>query len=260
MSTFNTTPSSEIAKKHAARYEAEKQSNVPGYIVILPSKGRCYPKSSPLRSGKIEMYYMTAYHEDILSNKTFIESGVVLEKLLDSTIKTPVSVNELIKADREWLIVETRINNYSSKYEVGITTPDKQQITKKLDLSKIKVGPELEEGDENGEYEYKIEDLDTVITYKYPTISSISKDSEGKVVTSWLNSIICSVNGERDANTIEEFIKYKFLRKYSSKFRKHVLDTTPEIDYTIDVKYKTESGQEDTFTAGFQFGPDFLWD
>lgn len=42
--------------------------NIPTEVVELPSKGLIYPKSSPLASGKIEMKYMTAREEDILTN------------------------------------------------------------------------------------------------------------------------------------------------------------------------------------------------
>ena len=41
---------------------------IPTEQVTLPSKGLLYPKESPLSKGEIEMRYMTAAHEDILTN------------------------------------------------------------------------------------------------------------------------------------------------------------------------------------------------
>ncbi len=41
---------------------------VPTETVTLPSKGLLYPKESPLSKGEIEMKYMTAKEEDILTN------------------------------------------------------------------------------------------------------------------------------------------------------------------------------------------------
>ena len=55
---------------------------MPTEIVELPSKGLLYPESNPLSSGKIEMKYMTAKEEDILTNQTYIKDGTVLDKLL----------------------------------------------------------------------------------------------------------------------------------------------------------------------------------
>ena len=43
--------------------------NFPTEMVDLPSKGLLYPEDSPLRSGQIEMKYMTAKEEDILKNE-----------------------------------------------------------------------------------------------------------------------------------------------------------------------------------------------
>ena len=38
--------------------------------IELPSKGKLYPKDNPLSSGKVEMKYMTAKEEDILTNQS----------------------------------------------------------------------------------------------------------------------------------------------------------------------------------------------
>ena len=54
--------------------------------IELPSKGLVYSKDNPLSSGKVEMKYMTAREEDILSNQSYIQKGTVLDKLLDSLI------------------------------------------------------------------------------------------------------------------------------------------------------------------------------
>ena len=50
--------------------------------VTLPSKGLLYPKSSPLSKGVVEMKYMTAREEDILTNQALINKGTVIDKLL----------------------------------------------------------------------------------------------------------------------------------------------------------------------------------
>ena len=63
----------------------EQKPQFPSEIVTLPSKGLLYPQDSPLRKGTIEMKYMTAREEDILTNQNYIESGIVIDKL-DSCI------------------------------------------------------------------------------------------------------------------------------------------------------------------------------
>ena len=63
---------------------------MPTEIVELPSKGLLYPESNPLSSGKIEMKYMTAKEEDILTNQAYIKDGTVLDKLLKSLIVSTI--------------------------------------------------------------------------------------------------------------------------------------------------------------------------
>ena len=58
----------------------------PTEIVDLPSKGLLYPKGHPLAKGTIEMKYMTAKEEDILTNQSFIKQGIVLDKLFKAVL------------------------------------------------------------------------------------------------------------------------------------------------------------------------------
>ena len=64
--------------------EEQKQSKFPSELVDLPSEGKVYPKDSPLSSGKIELKYMTAREEDILTSQNLIKKGLVINKLLDA--------------------------------------------------------------------------------------------------------------------------------------------------------------------------------
>ena len=62
------------------------ENKFPTEVVSLPSKGLLYPKESPLSSGEIEIKYMTAREEDILTSANLIKKGVVIDKLLESLI------------------------------------------------------------------------------------------------------------------------------------------------------------------------------
>ena len=64
------------------QYENTQKIKIPSVIVKLASGGKIYPKTHPLHSGQIEMRYMTAYDEDILTNTSYITEGVVFDKLL----------------------------------------------------------------------------------------------------------------------------------------------------------------------------------
>ena len=78
----------------------------PTEVIDLPSKGLLYPESNPLSSGKLEMKYMTAKEEDILSNQSYIQKGTVLDKLLESLITTKeINANDLVTGDKNALLI-----------------------------------------------------------------------------------------------------------------------------------------------------------
>ena len=85
---------------------------------------------------------MTAYDEDILTNASYIQNGVVFDKLLESVILTPISVDEISIVDKLGLIINARILAYGSEYAVAITDPKtKNEITRIIDLRALKSKP-----------------------------------------------------------------------------------------------------------------------
>ena len=53
-------------------------------IIDLPSKGYFYPEGHPLSNGQVEMKYMTAKEEDILTSANLIKKGLAIDTLLKS--------------------------------------------------------------------------------------------------------------------------------------------------------------------------------
>ena len=88
--------------------------------VELPSKGLVYPKDNPLSSGKVEMKYMTAKEEDILTNQNYIKQGIVIDKLLKSLIISKVNYDDMIVGDRNAILIAARILGYGKDYEFTI--------------------------------------------------------------------------------------------------------------------------------------------
>ena len=87
----------------------------PAEEVTLPSKGLLYPDDSPLKEGVIEMKYMTAKEEDILTNANYIKNGVAIDKLLESLIVTPgVKLNDILIGDKNAIMLAARILGYGA--------------------------------------------------------------------------------------------------------------------------------------------------
>ena len=98
-------------------------SKYPTEIVDLPSEGWFYPKDHPLASGQIEMRYMSARDEDILTSANLIKKGVVLDKLLRGLIVTPCNYDDILTGDKNAIMIAARILGYGKDYEVGFKCP-----------------------------------------------------------------------------------------------------------------------------------------
>ena len=220
----------ELAKK---QYEQSKQTNkFPANIIKLPSAGKVYAESSVLRNGELEMRHMTAYDEDILTNSSYINSGVVFDKLLESLIVTPgVDINELIYTDKESLIVSARILGYGNEYKITMKHPkNSDQIQANIDLSKLKFKSFDLESDENGCFEYNGKLHDNIIKYRFLSESEISTIDDNRTVSDYLIKCIYSLNGSTDKNKIEDFIKYELRAVDSRKLRTYISDNLPGLD------------------------------
>ena len=232
--------------------------------VELPSKGLIYPKDHPLSSGKVEIKYMTAKEEDILSNQSFIQKGTVLEKLLRSVIVSKdINVDDLIIGDKNAVLIATRILGYGKDYKVTIAGQDES-----IDLTEL----ENREFDESlitpgvNEFNYTLPSTGVVLTYKIITgrdekaiereiagLKKVNKESDPSISTR-LKFMILSVDGNEEKKFVREYIDNRFLARDSRAFRSHVSDIQPD----IDLKYITEAGEEVLVPIGLSFfWPDF---
>ena len=66
---------------------------LPTETIELPSKGLLYAEESELAKGPVEIKYMTAKEEDILTNQSYIKDGIVLDKLMKSLIVSKINYN-----------------------------------------------------------------------------------------------------------------------------------------------------------------------
>ena len=97
----------------------------PTETIDLPSQGLVYPKDSPLSTGKIELKYMTAKEEDILTSQNLIKKGIVLDKLFDSLIVTKgVKQSQLVIGHKNAVMMAARVLAYGAEYKAMVEGPD----------------------------------------------------------------------------------------------------------------------------------------
>ena len=103
---------------------AEEQK-FPSEVIDLPSEGRLYPEGHPCSEGKIEIKYMTAREEDILTSQNLIKKGLVIDRLLDSLILTSgVKCEDLVLGDKNAVMVAARVLAYGPEYSCDIQNPN----------------------------------------------------------------------------------------------------------------------------------------
>ena len=100
--------------------------NLPTEVIELPSKGLLYPEGHPLAEGKVEVKYMTAKEEDILTNQNYIKNGSVIDRLLQSLIVTKFDYNDLLTGDKNAIMIAARILAYGAKYDVTYNGVDQE--------------------------------------------------------------------------------------------------------------------------------------
>tara|TARA_R100000353_G_scaffold172235_1_gene137213 strand:+ start:353 stop:1207 length:855 start_codon:yes stop_codon:yes gene_type:complete len=94
----------------------------PTEFVDLPSKGQLYPKGHPLRGkDSIEIRFMTAKDEDILTNQSLIKKGVAIDRFVQSIILDEhINVDDLVIGDKNAIIIAARASAYGVAYEAVV--------------------------------------------------------------------------------------------------------------------------------------------
>lgn len=243
----------------------ESKFKTPTETVELPSKGLLYPETSPLSSGKVELKYMTAREEDILTNTNFLRNGTVIDKLLQSLIVDKgINYDDLLIGDKNAIMIAARVLAYGKDYIIQygdekITVDLSQLEDKQVDLTIFQ--------DRTNEFQYTLPETGNVITFKLFTqgderaveeelkgLKKIKKNDSSDVTTRFKH-LILSVNGDRTQATIRDFVDNAFLARDARAFRKYYSEISPDINLTF--KYVNSEGVEED--VDIPIGVDFFW-
>jgi len=255
--------------KSQTTQEEVKESKFPSEVVDLPSGGKIYGKESPLYSGKIEIKYMTAKEEDILTSANLIKKGAVLEKLMDSLILTPgVTTKDLILGDKNAIMVAIRILAYGPEYETEITSPTSgNKITHKFNLADCPFKDLPKDVDYSlNEFLFKLPIGKQAIKFKLITgieDDRIDNELEAKKkighmittgITSRLKHIIIDWDGETDTNKIGSLVE-NMLARDSIALRNEIARISPDIEMKQEVMFE----EGDTVEVDIPLTVTFFW-
>jgi len=241
------------------------ENKFPTEIIDLPSEGKLYPKDSPLSSGKIEIKYMTAKEEDILTSQNLIKKGLAIDTLLNSLIVTKdVNLDDLILGDKNAVMVAARILAYGPEYVCEVTNPTSgTNISHTFNLAECPF-IKLPEGITENKFEIELPVSKTKVTFKVLTgkeEKEIERDlnSSKKIgtqispeLTTRLKHMITSINGDPEGKTIREFVDQAFLARDARAFREFIQKIQPDVDLTFFPSTTTKS-------ATLPIGINFFW-
>jgi hypothetical protein len=239
-------------------------------MIDLPSKGLIYPKESPLASGQVEMKYMTAREEDILTNVNLLRQGLAIEKMLQSLIKSPINYDDLTIGDRNGLLIAARILAYGKEYTFKYKNPntDEDEVVS-IDLQTLKYKP-LDESlfNNKNEFSFVLPYSKNTVTFKVLSVAEDKKideeikgmkkmvGQEAGLISTRLKHMILSVNGDYSTKTVRDFIDQGYmLSRDSIELRREMEKVTPDIDLNITffLKDNTEVSTGLPMTAEFFF-------
>ena len=221
------------------------ENKFPTEIVELPSKGYFYPKENPLSTGKVEIKYMTAKEEDILTSVNLIEQGIVLDILLKELIvDKDIDLDTILLGDKNALFVSARVLAYGGEYKFQIGdetgTVDLSEVkARKMDYSKFERGV--------NNFEYIIPSAKRKLTFKLLTQKDdieIREELDGlkkvglkidREVSTRLKKVITSIDGKVASAYINNFVDNEFLSRDTLAFRKYVASITPDLDMEAEV-------------------------
>jgi len=250
---------------------APKVNDFSTELIDLPSQGHFYSAVSPLASGRVELKYMTAREEDILTNQNLIKKGVVLDELLKALIVTPgVQLDDILICDKNAIFVAARRLAYGDKYDAKLTCPKcGEENEVKIDLNEVKPKEFDFTAYPKGEnkFSFVLPGSKKTITYRLLThkdeqaidaelkgFQKLSKNSSPEMTTR-LKYMIVAVDGDEVRSTVFKAVD-NMLAKDSMALRKHVRETTPDLDMTFNFTCAACGHNE---RIALPLGVDFFW-
>ncbi len=275
MGRMGAAPQAEAPTTEMTNTQSGLHFVAPTEFVDLPSKGLGYDASHPMH-GKdtIEIRYMTAKDEDILTSKTLLKKGIAIERFLDNIlIDKTFKASSLLVGDRNAIIIAARISGYGSDYNTSVSCPACGDTTKhSFDLEETRVHEScLDESmgitkTPEGlfkvampltkyEVEFKLLTGDDEI-YLSEMATNQSKNSGVETnLTNQYKRMIASVQGHKDRLIIEQFVDNMPTR--DSRFLKSCYKVVNPDVKVINNYSCTACGFEQELEV--PFGADFFW-
>ena len=243
----------------------------PTEFVELPTKGKLYPEGHPFHlREEVEIRYMTAKDEDILSSQTLINRGVAIDRFIENIlVDEGIDSDSLYIGDKNAIIVAARATGYGPDYECSVSCPAcgaKSDYTFNLLNAPIKELPSDVKFTSNGTFLVDLPktgftaELRLLTTKEQRYLTELAESKRKKNLresssTDLLKMIVTSVGDVSNRAEIEKFID-NLPSSDSLEIRRVYSKVTPNIDLTQDFECPSCNV---TTALEVPLGADFFW-
>jgi len=243
----------------------------PSEFVTLPSRGR-YPEGHPLEGkDSIEINYMTAKDEDILTNRSLLKKGLAIDRLIQNLVKDKsIDARTLYVGDRNSIIIHARASAYGADYKTSVQCPACGETSRwKFDLADYEeyLGDDWEDADitDNEDSTFSVTlPMSTIVARFRPLIGqdeinllsdSKAKDVTNDLITKQMKSYVVSFNGYTDKNTIN-YVCENMVASDARYLRQAFDLISPDVKMQQTFNCKNCDHEE---VMNVPFGTDFFW-
>jgi len=235
----------------------------PTEMVDLPSKGIVYPKDNPLSSGTVEMKYMTAKEEDIITNQAYIQKGIIVDKLLEALVVSEgVDLGDMIVGDKNALLIASRVLGYGANYkfeyagesyEVDLSALENKKFDKSLyTKGENKFTFQTPHSENLIEFQLMTDKVEKKVDAELRGYKKLNKSVQPEMSTR-LKHMILSVDGNTDKKDIREFVDNYFLARDAKAFRDFIVEIQPDVDFGFEREKPNGEIEEIVIPIGANF-------
>ncbi len=246
----------------------------PTQFVDLPSQGVGYPEGHPLYGKKdVEIRFMTAKDEDILSSESLLKKGLAVDRFLENVIIGDISSDSILIGDKNAILIAARISGYGNLYETEVSCPSCGQgneLTFDLNNREVISGTLPEDGsvtkNENGNFNVTLPMCKVNVEFRLLTgkdeklmIKRITDAKKHKRETSTFTDqyklMVVSAQGETNRAQLNQFVELIPVGD-SKVLREAYMAVSPDVKIKDDFEC-ISCGHEQELEV--PFGADFFW-
>jgi len=218
-----------------------EEYRVPYDILELPSQGLLYPN----KKSKVKVEFLTAYDENILTSPNILNSGKLLDVLLERKVKDlGFDHNLLLEGDRMAIIIFLRITAFGEKYMQPVIDPISRKIVEgEVDLSTLEQKKLTIKPDENNLFDFLLPKSKRNIKFRLlngkdeseidildKQLMERNKNEISTKTTLKLERSIMEIEGETDKIKISNTLKSLPILDIRS-LNKYIVDIEPGLNF-----------------------------